>query len=78
MPHGMFPVLYSHPPPPAQVQKRPSTEVEDPPSKAKKARTKSKATDGNGKQCKSLHPSLEMAHVTRSILKTRVQFQKKE
>lgn len=47
MPHGMFPVLYSHPPPPAQVQKRPSTEVEDPPSKAKKARTKSKATDGN-------------------------------
>ncbi|KAL4082085.1 hypothetical protein V8B97DRAFT_161135 [Scleroderma yunnanense] len=48
MPHGMFPaMLYPHPPPPAPAQKRPSTEVEDPPSKSKKARTKPKTTDGN-------------------------------
>ncbi|KAI6046475.1 hypothetical protein EDC04DRAFT_2627847 [Pisolithus marmoratus] len=40
-------MLYPHPPPPAQVQKRPSTEADEPPSKSKKARTKSKAGDGN-------------------------------
>lgn len=47
-PPAMFPaMLYSHHPPPTQVQKRPSTEADDPPSKSKKARTKSKAGDGN-------------------------------
>ncbi|KAG6336334.1 hypothetical protein ID866_2759 [Astraeus odoratus] len=48
-PPGMFPaMLYPHPPPAVQVQKRPSTEVEEPPSqKPKKARMKSKAADGN-------------------------------
>ncbi|KIJ70383.1 hypothetical protein HYDPIDRAFT_172215 [Hydnomerulius pinastri MD-312] len=46
-PPGMFSaMLYQHPPPPPQVQKRPSTEVEEPPSKSKKAR-KAKPADGN-------------------------------
>jgi hypothetical protein len=54
-PPGMFSaMLYQHPPPPQQqqlpqVQKRPSSEVEEPPTqKAKKAKKATKPTDGNG------------------------------
>ncbi|KAF8556275.1 Clavaminate synthase-like protein [Imleria badia] len=51
-PPGMFSaMLYQHhpPPPPAppQVQKRPSSEVEDPPSQKSKKAKKAKPTDGN-------------------------------
>ncbi|KAG9317119.1 hypothetical protein JVU11DRAFT_1310 [Chiua virens] len=51
-PPGMFPLLYQHPPPPPpppppQVQKRLSSEVEDPPSQKSKKAKKAKSTDGN-------------------------------
>ncbi|KAI6128405.1 hypothetical protein EDD16DRAFT_1690312 [Pisolithus croceorrhizus] len=57
-------MLYSHHPPPTQVQKRSSTEADEPPSKSKKARTKSRVGDGNGKACRLDTPSTEFAHAT--------------
>ncbi|KIJ19833.1 hypothetical protein PAXINDRAFT_174430 [Paxillus involutus ATCC 200175] len=47
-PPGMFSaMLYQHPPPPPQVQKRPSTEVEELPSQKSRKAKKAKVTEGN-------------------------------
>ncbi|KAF9224367.1 Clavaminate synthase-like protein [Gyrodon lividus] len=47
-PPGMFSaMLYQHPPPSPQVQKRPSTDVEEAPSQKSKKAKKAKAADGN-------------------------------
>lgn len=77
---GMIPTLiYQSSPLPSQIQKRPSTEVEEPSQKSKKSRTKSKAVEGSSKIFAStyLRTKVFIHNINRSF-EAWVQCQKKE